>query len=340
MKKVTLLLLLIFPAYLSFSQKGKDKTDKPAGVEAKDKNKDLRTTYEEIKVKCKDTPADKRLRITVSSFKNTTRNAPTDFGDNMRAMLSNALFETNCFTVLESQKNMADVEEEINFSNSGGARKDQSIKRGQLQSAQILAIGELTEYSRQKKTATYAIVKTSEEITKLGFNLKLVDPMTREIKYSKSFNVEVKTGSGTSVGVRMPFAGRAEFGGASNMDQATADAMEQGVIQGVEFIVQSKEQMQASGALVSPGSKTTSDAMETVVSISGASMSTTTSFKEFLKGIPSVKNYESSFSGGVAKFVVSHTGTSEKLATDIDSRGKSNYEVTGFEEGLIQLRAK
>ena len=83
-----------------------------------DKKSDTQIRMEVVQEKCKDTPLDKRIRITVARFTSTAGNSPVTLGENMSTMLSNALSQVNCFNVLEEQKHMKDMTGEIDASNS------------------------------------------------------------------------------------------------------------------------------------------------------------------------------------------------------------------------------
>lgn len=124
MKNTTKLIVnfLVFCFLGSFFANAQDSNDKKGK-----KAEDTKVTMERVKEKCKDIPLEKRITITVARFNSTVGNAPRDLGQNMAAMLTNALGEVNCFNVLESQGNMKDLTNEVDFGSSEYASGESAV---------------------------------------------------------------------------------------------------------------------------------------------------------------------------------------------------------------------
>jgi len=200
--------------------------------------KKVKVSEEEIQPRCKDIPLDQRIRLTVARFNVTTPNTGGEFGANMATQLTNALQEINCFNVLGRQADNKDLTDEADFGKSEYADKNTAVTKGKMKSAQIIVTGEITEYNLDTKTARYAVVKTSKQTMKLGFIIQIRNAETREVLFSKSFNVEGKSGGGTDIGV-----GKLSMGGGSSNNPAVANALEQGIKEAVEYIADQKDKM-------------------------------------------------------------------------------------------------
>lgn len=200
-----------------------------------------KVTFEEIRQMCENVPLEKRLRMSVSSFKSATPEATEKFGDELSHMLSNALQNVNCFNILLSQKDIVEITNEIEFAESGNVNKSKAPKKGKMLGAQIIVMGKVTEFSTGENSIDALGLKLGGDIAKLGFIVQLINTETREIVASKSVNVVGNAGGfkgfkifNTEVaGVTRPFNG----------NKAVADAMEKGIIKAIEFIAQSRDKL-------------------------------------------------------------------------------------------------
>ena len=156
-----------------------------------DKNKD-KVTIEDIQPICTDLPKEKKPRVTVANFKLTAPNAPRDqFGENLATMLTNALQKVQCFRVLERLANMGDVQAELDYQgNSGNVSKKSTVQKGNMMGANVIVQGEVTEFEQSAGGVGVTLVKTKSYKAKVGIIIRLVDPETREVIASESFNVE------------------------------------------------------------------------------------------------------------------------------------------------------
>lgn len=206
----------------------------PENLQAQNKN----ITLEEISRTCSNTPFDERVRVSVARFSVSTRDAQGRFGGELATMLSNALQQTNCFRVLESITNADDMTGEIGFGNSGMTQAGSSPQSGQMLGAQVVVTGEVTEYNEGKSNVTVAGISAGGNKARVGFILKLVNPQTREILFSRSINVIGKKNgfNGVSIlGVRVA--------GSNSQNQALANAVEQAILEAVSVIVDNKDRI-------------------------------------------------------------------------------------------------
>ena len=229
MKNKTILILILF-TFFSIT----------ADAQKQDKNAP-KVTFEDIQAMCPKVPLNKRVRLSVSSFKSATPTATAKFGDELSQMLTNALQNVNCFNVLLSQKDIAEITDEIEFAQSGNVKQGKGPKTGQMQGAQVIVMGKVTEYADGSNTTNIGGLKFGKNIAKLGFIVQLINAETREIIDSKSVNVEGNAGGFKG----MSFLSVGAFGSTSpsNGNKAIADAMEKGIIEAVEFIASSKDDL-------------------------------------------------------------------------------------------------
>jgi curli biogenesis system outer membrane secretion channel CsgG len=88
-----------------------------------------------------------KARITVSRFTDKTAKGwwTGQIGDGMAEMLATALFNTNRYIVLERQT-LQDVLAEQDLGASGRVRRDTAAPLGQIEGAELLVIGAVTEF--------------------------------------------------------------------------------------------------------------------------------------------------------------------------------------------------
>jgi curli biogenesis system outer membrane secretion channel CsgG len=90
-----------------------------------------------------------KARIAVSRFKDKTHKSwkwwSTEIGDGMADQLVTALFNTNRFIVLE-RETLSDVLSEQDLGASGRIRKDTAAPIGEIEGAELLVVGAVTEF--------------------------------------------------------------------------------------------------------------------------------------------------------------------------------------------------
>jgi curli biogenesis system outer membrane secretion channel CsgG len=323
---------------------------------------DEKVKLEEVKQQCTALPLEKRARVSVTRFTVTTkmpgtetqRNAqannrlkglgtifnrgeapqadkiPPTLGDNLTTMLTNALQEVNCYRVLESLSNNKDLTGEIDAGSSQYSSK-KTPKAGKQLGAQIVVTGEVIEYSEKTKGVAVVGVGSSKKTIKMGFNLKMINPETRDIIASHVFRVESRANKSVSV------LGLVKTG---DTDPAVAAVMEDGIIEAVQYMAKVRDSLKitADGNFAGNGSST--GEKETEITLSNATFASYTALANIISGLPGYKSMEKSFTGGVGSYSVTHTGSTDELLTQMTRKLGNSYEVTGEDAGKIDLKVK
>lgn len=183
-------------------------------------------SVEKVPVTCKGLPRDQRPRIAVASFDITRTSAQGVVGNELAAMLANALNQTECFNVLESLQKIGSAMDEVKF-NQSGATDGSGPDAGKMKGAQLIISGEVTEFKEEK----LHVLGVGSNKAHIGFILKIIDPQTREVLWSESVNKKV-----TKPEVRVFNTDIAKFG-----STAMEDAAEKAILDAVGFIVGQKE---------------------------------------------------------------------------------------------------
>jgi curli biogenesis system outer membrane secretion channel CsgG len=328
---------------------------------------DVKVSMEDVKQQCASMPLDKRARLSVSRFTVTTSTPqnssttstktplvsyplstiiggnrsnngnggaiygiPPTLGDNLTTMLTNALQGVNCYRVLESLLNNKDLTTEID-AGTGTYGSKKAPKAGKQLGAQIIVTGEVIEYSVKDKGVSVIGVGAKNKTVKMGFNIKMINPETRDIIVSKDFHVQSRADHSVSV------LGLVNTG---NSDPAVAAVMEDGVVQAVEYLAKMRDSLNITADGSFAGNGGAAGNHDTEIDMSNANFTSFNAMGALLAGIPAYKSMEKSFSNGVATYTVTHTGTSSSLLDEINKRIGTKYEVTGFNEGKIELKAK
>lgn len=197
-------------------------------------------SLEKIENICPNLPIKQRTLIAVSSFTNSSGNNKFR-AEGLTDMLTNALFNSGCFGVLE-RKNMGEVMAEQNFSNSNRADKKTKVNQGKLKGAGMLIMGNVTESKEMESGgAVGGLFKgvaggVGVSNAHLGIVIKIVDAETGMVIESKSFNKKV-TSAGLAGGAKI--AG-VPIGGLGFKSKAMQDAVEKLIIDMVEYIASKK----------------------------------------------------------------------------------------------------
>lgn len=291
----------------------------------KDKKSETQIKMEVVKEQCKGTSLDKRIRITVARFSSTAGNTPKELGDNMSTMLSSALSQVNCFNVLEEQKNMGDMTKEIDVTNSEYIDAGTGIEKGKMKVAQLIVTGEVTEYNDATTGAKVFGIGGSTKTAKIGFILKIINPKTREILKSTSFNVEGTKGSSFEVGI---------FSSKSSTNPAVADALEKGIVQATEFLAAQKDNIPLP-------SEEELNTTVTMVTVTGVTFSQKSAVLDLIKGSAGVKKVHlSNYANSAAIYAVYHDGSSDDLATTLDKKYSKQFQITDAKSGKIIMKWK
>nr|WP_295927769.1 CsgG/HfaB family protein [uncultured Dyadobacter sp.] len=218
------LLLLVFLPVIAIAQKKGDK-----GTEI---------TLEQVTQKCKDLPREQRVVIKVARFSVSTKTAAanTTFGDELATMLTSALHQTNCFRVMETNKNLSDATSEIRFEQDGftGGSGPQA---GQMLGAQLIVTGEITDFSEGSSSKSIMGVESRSNRATVGFTLKVLNPQTGELLFSRDVNMQ-----GHNSGKVLDIFGVRTS--STNENRAVQDATQKAIIKAVEILADEKDRME------------------------------------------------------------------------------------------------
>ncbi len=114
-------------------------------------------------------------RIAVMGFENRTR---YDVGHGMQAMLTTSLFRTNRFIVIEREE-LRDVLLEQKLGASGVVSQDTAVPLGEVEGAQILIYGTVTDFEPNQRGAGTII--GSADQSHVAIDMKLVDARTSRV---------------------------------------------------------------------------------------------------------------------------------------------------------------
>ncbi|MFN4144987.1 MAG: CsgG/HfaB family protein [Runella sp.] len=203
------------------------------------KTKNVEVTLEEVAEKCKGLPRDKRVTVKVARFSVSAKSsqAHATFGDELATMLTSALQQTSCFRVLETNKNLSDATGEMAFAQDGFTNGS-GPQAGQMLGAQLVVTGEITDFTQGQSSTTILGVSSGSNQATVGFTLKVLNPQTGEVLFSKDINMKGKTSG---------FTGLSTFGvkvAGSTENRAVQDATQKAIIKSVEVLVDAKDEME------------------------------------------------------------------------------------------------
>jgi len=192
---------------------------------------------------CPNLPRDQKTVIAVSDFDISARGAGHQSSAALKDMLSNALFGTGCFRIVERAK-LSSVTNEQNIGMSGAFNTRTTAKTGKLQGAQVLVIGNITEFKEKESGGALGFITRKAGVAAatmkahVGFVIKLLDANTGEMLDSKSFDKKV-----TKVGIAGGGLLGVVAGGAFFKSQAMADAIEEAIIDASKYIADARSNL-------------------------------------------------------------------------------------------------
>ncbi len=206
------------------------------------KPKDVQVTLEQVAEKCKGMPRDKRVVVKVARFSISTRSAQANatFGDELATMLTSAIQQTNCFRVMEMNRNLSDATGEMAFAQDGFT-DGSGPSAGKMIGAQLVVTGEVTDFSEGNKSTQVGGLNFGGNTATLGFTLKLLNPQTGELLFSSDINMKGNT-SGFR-GMSLGGANGLKVGG-STENRAVQDAVQKAIIKAVEVMADAKDQIE------------------------------------------------------------------------------------------------
>lgn len=135
-----------------------------------------------------------KYRVAVSNFEYRASGNP-DIGSGMADMLSNALFNTNRFIVLERQA-LNEVTAEQDLSNSSRFKKETAAPIGQLEGAQLLIRGAITSFESNCKGGSLIIVSAKQACVTI--NIRIIDAASGRVVNATTVNA---TSANNGVGI-------------------------------------------------------------------------------------------------------------------------------------------
>jgi curli biogenesis system outer membrane secretion channel CsgG len=211
------------------------------------------TRVEEVPQLCPGLNPSERPIIAVMDFK-VKVDVTGDVGGGMASMLSNALLNSGCFTVVERER-LDDVMSEQAFGMSGAVEESSAPSAGRLKGARYQVMGEITEFSDNESGAAGAarsvgrlfgrgrVSQTAGSVAvrkaHIGFIIKVVDTTTGVVIGSQSFDKK-RTSAGFAAA---DWAGSRAFAGSGQISKAMADAIEEGIIGAIQYIAPYRSQM-------------------------------------------------------------------------------------------------
>jgi curli biogenesis system outer membrane secretion channel CsgG len=197
-------------------------------------------SIEKVSKECKGIPRDKRIRVRVARFSVSSRAAQAtgQFGEELTTIMTHAINQINCYRVLETIDKKEDANAEI-AENESGATNGNGAQRGKKLSAQAIITAEITEYNEGKTGVDIIFIKVGKDKAKLGLIIKLVDPETSEILWSKSVNGEAAK---SGFGIKTPWT---TIVTSSKVSEAMSAAVEDIVMKTVTLLVKEKADIES-----------------------------------------------------------------------------------------------
>jgi curli biogenesis system outer membrane secretion channel CsgG len=139
-----------------------------------------------------------KKRIAVTAFEFKAARGSREVGRGMSDMLSDALFNTNRFIVLE-REHIKEVIQEQDFGASGRVKRETAAPIGEIEGAQLIIRGSVTEFEPRCKGGAALIVSAQQACVTV--NLRIVDATTGRV-----VNATTVEGRSGSVGGGLVFA--------------------------------------------------------------------------------------------------------------------------------------
>lgn len=117
-------------------------------------------------------------RIAVSAFEYRAGQGSAEIGEGMSDMLTNALFNTGRFIVLERER-LDEVMDEQDLGASGRVRKDTAAPRGELEGAELLIRGSVIQFEPKCRGGSVILVSGNEAC--MAINLRIIEAKTGRV---------------------------------------------------------------------------------------------------------------------------------------------------------------
>lgn len=195
-------------------------------------------TFEQVARKCKDLAREQRVIVRVARFSVSSKAAAANaaFGDELATMLSSALHQTSCFRVMETQKNLSDATSEMAIAQDGFT-DGSGPQAGKMLGAQLIVTGEITDFSEGSSSKSIMGVESRSNRATVGFTLKVLNPQTGELLFSKDVNMQGHNSAKVLdiIGLRTSSV---------NENRAVQDATQKAIIKAVEILADEKDKIE------------------------------------------------------------------------------------------------
>lgn len=139
-----------------------------------------------------------KLRIAVKAFEFKAARGSAEVGRGMSDMLADSLFNSNRFIVLE-REHIKEVMDEQDFGASGRVKKETAAPIGELEGAQLVIRGSITEFEPKCKGGAVLLMAAQQACVTV--NLRIVDAKTGRV-----VNATTVEGRSGTVGAGLVFA--------------------------------------------------------------------------------------------------------------------------------------
>ena len=139
-----------------------------------------------------------KKRIAVKAFEFKAARGSREIGRGMSDMLADSLFSSNRFIVLE-RENIKEVLDEQDFGASGRVKKETAAPIGELEGAELLIRGSITEFEPNCKGGAVLVIAAKQACVTV--NLRIVDAKTGRV-----VNATTVEGRSGSMGAGLIFA--------------------------------------------------------------------------------------------------------------------------------------
>ena len=117
-------------------------------------------------------------RIAVSAFEFRAGEGSSQIGEGMSDMLTNALFNTGKFIVLERER-LDEVMEEQDRANSDRFKKETAAPKGELEGAELLIRGSVIQFEPKCRGGSVVVASGSEAC--MAINLRIIEAKTGRV---------------------------------------------------------------------------------------------------------------------------------------------------------------
>jgi curli biogenesis system outer membrane secretion channel CsgG len=117
-------------------------------------------------------------RIAVSAFDYRAGKGSSQIGEGMSDMLTNALFNTGKFIVLERER-LDEVMDEQDLANSGRFKKETAAPKGELEGAELLIRGSVIQFESKCRGGSAILVSANTAC--MAINLRIIEAKTGRV---------------------------------------------------------------------------------------------------------------------------------------------------------------